>query len=96
MKREPTRIYSIARSPRLLKLAFPYLVFSDHNSVLADCDLKATINKKPPRKVYPWSKTEWQQVKEQTEIFATQFLAVASARNTWKGKKHQTNYEFST
>ena len=48
---------------------------SDHS--IADCNLKATINKKPPRKVYQWSKANWQLLKEQTEIFATQFLALA-------------------
>ena len=36
---------------------------------LDDCDLKATINKKPPRKVYQWSKADWQLIKEQTVIF---------------------------
>ena len=32
---------------------------SDHSIVLAECDVKATINKKPPRKVYQWSKADW-------------------------------------
>ena len=53
---------------------------SDHSIVLADCDLKATINKKPPRKVYQWSKADWQLIKEQTVIFAKQFLALARTR----------------
>ena len=44
------------------------------------CDLKATINKKPPRKVYQWSKADWQLIKEQTVIFAKQFLALALTR----------------
>ena len=53
---------------------------SDDSIVLANCDLKATINKKPPRKVYQWSKADWQLVKEQTVIFAKQFLALALTR----------------
>ena len=59
------------------------LLFSESvnpNIVLADCDLKATINKKPPRKVYQWSKADWQLIKEQTVIFAKQFLALAQTR----------------
>ena len=48
--------------------------------VLADCDLKVTINKKPPRKVYHWSKADWQLIKEQTVIFARQVLALALTR----------------
>ena len=39
-----------------------------------------TINKKPPRKVYQWSKAEWQLIKEQTVIFAKQFLVLALTR----------------
>ena len=41
---------------------------SDHSIVLADCDLKATINKKPPRKVYQWSKADKQRSLEWTRI----------------------------
>ena len=52
----------------------------DHSIVLADCDLKATINKKPPRKVYQWCKADWQLIKELTVIFAKQFLALALTR----------------
>ena len=53
---------------------------SDHSIVLADCDLKATINKKTPRKVYQWSKADWQLIKEHTVILAKQFLALALTR----------------
>ena len=76
-------ISSVVISPRLLKLVFPFGGFpgiSDHSIVLADCDLKATINKKPPRKDYQWSKADWQLIKEQTVIFAKQFLALAQTR----------------
>ena len=52
----------------------------DHSIVLAGCDLKTTINKKPPRKVYQWSKADWQLIKEQAVIFAKQFLALALNR----------------
>ena len=48
--------------------------------MIADCNLKATINKKPPRKVYQWSKADWQLIKEQTVFFAKQFLALALTR----------------
>ena len=68
---------------------------SDDRIVLADCNLKATINKKPRKKVYQGSKANLQLVKEQTVFFATQFLALASTKtvkendnifllNTWK------------
>ena len=35
---------------------------------------------KPPRKVYQWSKADWQLIKEQTVILAKQFLALAQTR----------------
>ena len=54
--------------------------YQTHSIVLADCDPKATINKKPPRKVHQWSKADWQLIKEQTVIFAKQFLALALTR----------------
>ena len=86
MQREPTRGQNLldlfcCNKPSLVKACiFPFRVFSDHSIVLADCDLKATINKKPPRKVYQWSKADWQLIKEQTVIFAKQFLALVLTR----------------
>ena len=47
--------------------------FRPHYIVLADCDIKATINMNPPRKVYKWSKSDWQQIKQQTEFLQNNF-----------------------
>ena len=66
--------------PSLVKDCISIPGILDHNIVLADCDLKATINKKPPRKGYPWSTADWQLIKEQTVFFAKQFLALALTR----------------
>ena len=86
MQREPTRGQNLldlfcCNKPSLVKacISIPG-IFSDHRIVLADCNLKATINKKPPRKVYQWSKADWQLIKEQTVISAKQFLALALTR----------------
>ena len=85
MQREPTRGQNLldlfcCNKPPLVKSHISIPGISDHSIVLADCDLKATINKKPPRKVYQWSKADWQLMKEQTVIFAKQFLALALTR----------------
>ena len=40
----------------LVKACISIPGISDHIIVLADCELKATMNKKPPREVYQWSK----------------------------------------
>ena len=44
--------------PSLVKVCISIPGILDHSIVLADCDLKSTINKKPPRKVYQWSKAD--------------------------------------
>ena len=85
MQREPTRGQNLldlfcCNKPLLVKACISILGISDHSIVLVDCDLKATINKKPPRKVYQWSKADWQLIKEQTVIYAKQFLALALTR----------------
>ena len=85
MQREPTRDQNLldlfcCNKPSLVKACISIPGMSDHSIVLADCDLKATINKKPPRKVYHWSKADKQLVKEQTVMFAKQFLALALTR----------------
>ena len=85
MQREPTRGQNLldlfcCNKPSLVKACISIQGISDHSIVLGDCDLKATINKKPPRKVYQWSKADWQLIKEQTVIFAKQFLALALTR----------------
>ena len=77
MQREPTRGQNLldlfcCNKPSLVKACISIPGISDHSIVLADCDLKATINKKPPRKVYQWSKADWQLIKEQTVILAKQ------------------------
>ena len=85
MQREPTRVQNLldlfcCNKPSLVKSCISIPGISDHSIVLADCDLKATINKKTPRKVYQWSKADWQLIKEQTVICAKQFLALAQTR----------------
>ena len=79
MQREPTRGQNLldlfcCNKLSLVKLCISIPCISDHSIVLADCDLKATINKKQLRKVYQWSKADWKLIKEQTVIFAEQFL----------------------
>ena len=56
MQREPTRGQNAmdlfcSNKPSLVKVCVSIPGISDHSIVLADCDLNATINKKPPRKV---------------------------------------------
>ena len=94
MQGEPTRGQNLldlfcCKKPSLVKVCISIPGISDHSIVLADCDLNATINKKPPRKVYQWSKAVGQLVKEQTVIFAKQFLALALTRTV---KENYTDF----
>ena len=71
MQREPTRGQNLldifcCNMPSLVKACISIPGISDHSIVLDDCDQKATINKKL--------------IKEQTVIFAKQFLALALTR----------------
>ena len=57
MQREPTRGQNLldlfcCNKPSLVKARISIPGILHHSIVLADCDLKAAINKKPPRKVY--------------------------------------------
>ena len=54
---------------------------SDNNIVLADCKLKPSIITKPQRKIYQWSKADWHSLREQTVVFAEDFLASATTRS---------------
>ena len=86
MQREPTRGQNLLDLFCCNKLSLVQAcisipgIFSNHSIVLADCDLRTTINKKPPRKIYRWSKADWQLIKELTVIIAKQFLTLALTR----------------
>ena len=45
------------------------------------CCNKPSLVTKPQRKIYQWSKADWRSIKEQTVVFAENFLASASTRN---------------
>ena len=80
--------------PLLVKTCISIPGISDHSIVLADCNLKTPITKKPQRRVYRWSKADWLKIKGLTTTFAESFLALANSRsvndnyvifkNSWK------------
>ena len=66
-------------SNKLLPYHIPGI--SDHNIVLADCKLKPSIITKPQRKIYQWSKADWRSIREQTVVFAEDFLPSPTTRS---------------
>ena len=88
MQREPTRGQNLldlfcCNKPSLVKSITSSPGISDHNIVLADCKLKPSIITKPQRKIYQWSKADWRSLREQTVVFAEEFLASATTRRLW-------------
>ena len=86
MQREPTRGQNLldlfcCNKPSLVKSITSIPGISDHNIVLADCKLKLSIITKPQRKIYQWSKADWHSLREQTVVFAEDFLASATTRS---------------
>ena len=86
MQREPTRGQNLldlfcCNKPSLVKSITSIPGISDHNIVLADCKLKPSIITKPQRKIYQWSKADWHSSREQTVVFAEDFLASATTRS---------------
>ena len=47
----------------------------DHDIVLADYKLKLLIITKPRGKICQWSKADWRSIREQTVVFAEDFLS---------------------
>ena len=86
MQREPTRGQNLldlfcCNKPSLVKSITSIPGISDHNIVLADCKLKPSIITKPQRKIYQWLKADWRSLREQTVVFAEDFLASATTRS---------------
>ena len=86
MQREPTRGHNLldlfcCNKPSLVKSITSIPGISYHNIVLADCKLKPSIITKPQRKMYQWSKADWRSIREQTVVFAEDFLASATTRS---------------
>ncbi len=48
---------------------------SDHDIPVADCDLKPSINKKQPRKLFQFHRANWDSIRAATLTFAENFLA---------------------
>ena len=80
MQREPTRIYNIldlffTNKPSLVNTVRSIPGISDHEIIMADCDIKSQINKKPPRKIHHWSKADWDLIKTKASDFCNSFIA---------------------
>ena len=47
---------------------------SDHDIVMADCDIKGQVNKQQPRLIHLWSRADWNGIKAKAKEFCQKFL----------------------
>ena len=83
---EPTRQNKIldllcTNKPGLFSEIHSICGFSDHSIIMADCDLKAQVTKKPPRTITIWNKADWGKIKGLTESFSAAFMKKAQGRS---------------
>ena len=83
---EPTRLDNLldlffTNKPTLLKSVTAIPGISDHEIVLADCDIKPTINKRAPRYIHQRRKPDWEKLKSETVAFGSKFLEESSSRS---------------
>ena len=57
---------------------------SDHEIILADCDLKPVVCKKPPRTIYLWNKVDWNKIRLLASEFSESFLPEHGTRSVDK------------
>ena len=86
LQRKPTRLDNLpdlffTNKPILVKSVTAIPIISDHEIVLADCDIKLTINKRTPRYIHQWRKTDWEKLKSETATFGNQILEESSSRS---------------
>ena len=65
---------------------------SDHEIILADCDLKPVVCEKPPRTIYLWNKVDWNKIRLLASEFSESFLPEHGTRSV--DKNYTTFKEF--
>ena len=80
MVREPTREdrtldLFCTNKPNLISDLRTVPGYSDHDYVVVDSSFKAVYSKKQPRRIYKWSRAEWEPMKKDTLEFVNQYLA---------------------
>ena len=102
MQRLPTRLDWIfdlfcVNKPGLLRYTNTIPGISNHMIIVADMDLKPQCSKKKPRKVYVYSKANWESVRRDINNFTEQYYIQEHPRrsvnenwNIFKVKLHET------
>ena len=78
-QRDPTRLdrtvdLFFINKPGLAKATNTIPGVSDHDIIVADCDLKIQVSKKPPWQIFRRSKVNWEEIRSLTRSFRDKFL----------------------
>ena len=77
--------------PTLVKNVSAIPGISDHEIVLADCNIKPTINKRAPCFIHQWRKADWEKLKSETITFGKNFIAGAASRSVSENNNFSSN-----
>jgi len=100
LQHEPTREHRTldllcTNKPSLVKCITTIPGISDHDALVADCDVKPVYQKKNSRLIHLFSRANWEKMREATYTFAPTFLAACKERSVeenWTAtKNHITN-----
>ena len=77
--------------PGLTKAITTIPAISDHEIICADCDIKATMHKKP-RKIHMWSRADWSKLRERIVSYRDSFLENCPNRSIEENYKAFRDY----
>ena len=78
--------------PGLTKAITTIPGISDHEIICADCDIKAKMHKKPPRKIHTWSRADWSKLRERIVSYRDSFLENCPNRSIKENYKDFQDY----
>ena len=79
-------------NPGLTKAITTIPGISDHEIICADCDIKAKMHKKPPRKIHMWSRVDWSKLRERIVSYRDSFLENCPNRSIEENYKDFRDY----
>ena len=71
----------ITNKPGLVQACTVIPGLSDHEFVLADCDIRAASARKQPRSVFKWGKADWSKIREDLAAFRDGFILAHGSRS---------------
>ena len=97
IQEEPTRNENIldlyfTNRPGLVKNNQTIPGISDHNIIIIDSDIKAKLNKAPPRKIFKYHKADWDKIRSEATLMNQELLSnpITDVNSAWNSFKTNT------